>query len=85
MAAALFKEPPLPRPALAFSGGFEFLSDDVTDITACGVMGECEQAECEADCMLSVVWRIWRSDLKRSVRHYSSVAMVPGFWRLSRY
>ena len=58
MAVALFKEPPLPRPALAFSGGFAFLSDDVSGVTAYDVMGECEQTECEAGCMLSVtpVW-----------------------------
>ena len=48
MAVALFKEPPLPRPALAFSGGFAFLSDDVSGVTAYDVMGECEQTECEA-------------------------------------
>ena len=52
MAAALFKEPPLPRPALAFSGGFAFLSDDVTVVTVYGAMGECEQAECEAGCIV---------------------------------
>ena len=28
--------------------------------------------------------RVWRNDQKRSVRHYSSVARVPRFWRLSR-
>ena len=60
-----------------FSGGFAFLSDGVTDITACGVMGECEQAECEAKCMFFVVWRMWRNDQKLPVRHYSSVARVP--------
>lgn len=54
MAAALSKEPPLPWPALAFSGGFAFLSDDVIDATVYDVMGECEQTECEAGCMLSV-------------------------------
>ena len=79
------KEPPLPRPVLAFFGGFAFLSDGATDVTACDAMGECEQTECEADCMLFVVWRMWRNDPKRSVRHYSSVARVPRFWRLSRY
>ena len=50
-------------------GGFAFLPDGATDVTVCGVMGGCEQTECEADCMLSVVWRMWRSDPKRSVRH----------------
>ena len=45
----------------------------------------CEQTECEADCMLFVVWRMWRNDQKRSVSHYSSVARVPRFWRLGRY
>ena len=29
--------------------------------------------------------RLWRSDQKRSVRHYSSVARVPRCWRSSRY
>ena len=41
-----------PAGFLAFSGGFAFLSDDVTDVTACDVMGECEQTECEAGCIL---------------------------------
>ena len=54
MAAALSKEPPLPWPALAFSGGFAFLSDDAIGVTVYDVMGECEQTECEAGCMLSV-------------------------------
>ena len=49
------KSRPCPGRFLAFSGGFAFLSDDVTDVTACDVMGECEQTECEAGCILSVV------------------------------
>ena len=45
--AAPFEGPLLPGRPWPFSGGFAFLSDDATDATACGAMGECEQAECE--------------------------------------
>ena len=44
---ALFEGPLLPGRPWPFSGGFAFLSGGVTDVTACGVMGECEQTECE--------------------------------------
>ena len=41
---------------LAFVGDFAFLSSyDVTDVTACDVMGECELTECEADCVVYFV------------------------------
>ena len=45
--AAPFEGPLLPGRPWPFSGGFAFLSDDATDATACGVMGECEQTECD--------------------------------------